>query len=260
MEQQIKHAGEQSLERILEAVLSVSDSPVSAKRLSNMFPEEARPELQQIESALQQLATEYADRALELVKLSSGYRFQTRAVYAQWINKLFETRPPRLSRALLETLAVIAYQQPATRSDIQDVRGVAVSSELIQKLLERQWIKKIGERDVPGRPSLFATTPEFLEYFNLSSLKELPELHEARELDEIARDLGQSLESAHNGPESSATEADQGIDESEVEDPEIQASMTQETVMQEADIQETVINETGISETMTQDTEVRHET
>jgi segregation and condensation protein B len=208
MEQQTDHAAEQSLERILEAVLSASDSPVSAKRLSNLFPEEARPELQQIESALAQLATEYECRALELIKLSSGYRFQTRAVYSQWINKLFETRPPKLSRALLETLAVIAYQQPATRSDIQDVRGVAVSSELIQKLLERQWIKKIGERDVPGRPSLFATTFEFLEYFNLSSLKDLPELHEPRELDEIARDLGQSLESSSSSTESDASKVE----------------------------------------------------
>ena len=224
MEPQTDHTGEQSLERILEAVLSVSDSPVSAKRLSNLFPEEARPELQQIESALQQLATEYNDRALELVKLSSGYRFQTRAIYSQWINKLFETRPPRLSRALLETLAVIAYQQPATRSDIQDVRGVAVSSELIQKLLERQWIKKIGERDVPGRPSLFATTPEFLEYFNLSSLKDLPELHEARELDDIARDLGQSLESQQKPTLSSTPDVNQPETESVPDD-----TMTQDT-------------------------------
>jgi len=224
MQQQTDHTGEQSLERILEAVLSVSDSPVSAKRLSNLFPEEARPELQQIESALQQLATEYDDRALELVKLANGYRFQTRAIYAQWINKLFETRPPRLSRALLETLAVIAYQQPATRSDIQDVRGVAVSSELIQKLLERQWIKKIGERDVPGRPSLFATTPEFLEYFNLSSLKDLPELHEARELDDIARDLGQSLESKQKPTPSSNPDVNQPDPESVPDD-----TMTQDT-------------------------------
>lgn len=187
---------EQSLERILEAVLSVSDGPLSAIRLANLFPEEARPDTQEVVVALATLATEYQHSALELVKLSGGYRFQTRVQYAQWINKLFEVRPPKLSRALLETLSIIAYQQPVTRSDIQEVRGVAVSSEIIQKLLERDWIKNIGEREVPGRPSLFATTVEFLSYFNLGSLKDLPELHEPRELEDIARDLGQAIEPA----------------------------------------------------------------
>lgn len=187
-------AGEQSLERILEAVLSISDAPLSTIRLANLFPEEARPAALEIVTALETLAIDYQHSALELVKLGGGYRFQTRAQYAQWINKLFEVRPPKLSRALLETLSIIAYQQPATRADIQEVRGVAVSSDIIQKLLERDWIKKIGERDVPGRPSLFATTPEFLNYFNLGSLKDLPELHEPRELEDIAREMGQALE------------------------------------------------------------------
>lgn len=185
---------EYSLERILEAILSVSDSMLSVARMRNVFPEEARPESEDIEQALNKLADEYSDSALELVKLAGGYRFQTRSDYAQWINKLFETRPPRLSRALLETLSIIAYQQPVTRGDIQDVRGVAVSSDIIQRLLEREWIKKIGVKDVPGRPSLFGTTPEFLAYFNLGSLTDLPMLQEPRELDEIARDLGQTAE------------------------------------------------------------------
>jgi len=185
---------EHTLERILEAVLSVSESTLSVVRMRNLFPEEARPESEAIESALANLAKEYEDSALELVKLAGGYRFQTRSSYAQWINKLFETRPPRLSRALLETLSVIAYQQPVTRGDIQDVRGVAVSSDIIQRLLEREWIKKIGEKDVPGRPSLFGTTPAFLAYFNLGSLKDLPALQATRELDVIARELGQQSE------------------------------------------------------------------
>lgn len=187
-------SGEQSLERIIEAVLSVSDAPLSTIRLANLFPEDARPDAQEIVTALETLAIDYQHSALELVKLGGGYRFQTRVQYAQWINKLFEVRPPKLSRALLETLSIIAYQQPVTRADIQEVRGVAVSSDIIQKLLERDWIKKIGERDVPGRPSLFATTPEFLNYFNLGSLKDLPELHEPRELEDIAREMGQALE------------------------------------------------------------------
>lgn len=186
---------EHSLERILEAILSVSESTLSIVRMRNVFPEEARPDIEAVEQALQNLTEEYSDRALELVKLAGGYRFQTRSDYAQWINKLFETRPPRLSRALLETLSIIAYQQPVTRGDIQDVRGVAVSSDIIQRLLEREWIKKIGEKDVPGRPSLFGTTPEFLAYFNLGSLKDLPVLQELRELDDIARELGSATES-----------------------------------------------------------------
>lgn len=185
---------EHSLERILEALLSVSESTLSIVRMRNVFPEEACPDSQEIENALENLSEEYSDSALELVKLAGGYRFQTRSNYAQWISKLFETRPPRLSRALLETLSIIAYQQPVTRSDIQDVRGVAVSSDIIQRLLEREWIKKIGEKDVPGRPALFGTTPEFLAYFNLGSLKDLPILQELRELDEIARDIGQQVE------------------------------------------------------------------
>lgn len=181
---------EQSLERILESILSVSELPVSVARMRNLFPEEGRPDALAVESALESLAEDYTNSALELVKLAGGYRFQTRKSYAHWINKLFEIRPPKLSRALLETLSIIAYQQPVTRGDIQEVRGVGVSSDIIQRLLEREWIKKIGEKDVPGRPSLFGTTPEFLAYFNLISLKDLPELHEPRELDEIARDLG----------------------------------------------------------------------
>ncbi len=192
---------ELTLERILEAVLSVSDTPVSVSRMLNLFPQDARPEAQQLVAALNSLAESYQNSALELVKVSAGYRFQTRVQYAQWISKLFETRPPRLSRALLETLSIIAYQQPVTRGDIQEVRGVAVSSDIIQKLLEREWIKKIGERDVPGRPSLFATTPEFLNYFNLSSLKELPELHEPRELEDIARDMGQAVIASDQAPQ-----------------------------------------------------------
>lgn len=195
---------EQSLERILEAVLSVSDSPLSPVRMRNLFPEEGRPDIQVVEQALARLAEEYAGSALELVKLSSGYRFQTRKTYAQWISKLFATRPPKLSRALLETLSIIAYQQPVTRGDIQEIRGVAVSSDIIQRLLEREWIKKVGERDVPGRPSLFATTPEFLDYFNLKSLKDLPELQEPRELEAIANELGQQAgeaPTAEPGPE-----------------------------------------------------------
>lgn len=191
-------SADQSLERILEAVLSVSEAPLSIAKMRHLFPEEGRPRVQDIEAALESLEQEYERSALELIQLSNGFRFQTRSNYAQWINKLFETRPPKLSRAVLETLAIIAYQQPVTRGDIQEIRGVAVSSDIIQRLLEREWIKKIGERDIPGRPSLFGTTANFLAYFGLSSLAALPELHEPRELDEITRELGQVVKQNEN--------------------------------------------------------------
>lgn len=188
--------GDQTLEKILESVISISDTPLSITRMRNLFPEEGRPVAESVENALQSLEKTYENSALALVKLAGGYRFQTRPAYAQWINKLFETRAPKLSRAMLETLAIIAYRQPATRGDIQEIRGVAVSSDIIQRLLEREWIKKVGERDVPGRPGLFGTTPEFLTYFNLATLSELPELHEQRELDEIANDLAKNAEAS----------------------------------------------------------------
>ena len=199
----------QSLERILESVLSVSETPVSLARLRNLFPIDARPEAKEIEIALADLSKSYKESALELIKTAGGYRFQTRVVYAQWINKLFETKPPKLSRAMLETLAIIVYQQPVTRGDIQEIRGVAVSSDIIQRLIEREWIKKIGERDVPGRPSLFGTTAEFLAYFSLDSLNELPELNEPRALEEIVKDLGDALppeKESDQAPSSSSDE------------------------------------------------------
>lgn len=180
---------EQNLERILEAVLSASDSPLTITKMRNLFPEEACPDNEEIIKALDGLALSYDESALELVKVAGGYRFQTRITYASWINKLYETRPPKLSRALLETLSIIAYQQPVTRGDIQEIRGVSVSSEIIQRLLSREWIKKVGERDVPGRPALWATTPQFLAYFTLQSLSELPQLPALREPEQIAKDV-----------------------------------------------------------------------
>lgn len=199
----------QSLERILESVLSVSETPVTVVRLRNLFPIDARPEIKEIEQALADLSESYNESALELIKTAGGYRFQTRVVYAQWINKLFETKPPKLSRAMLETLAIIAYQQPVTRGDIQEIRGVAVSSDIIQRLIEREWIKKIGERDVPGRPSLFGTTAEFLAYFSLQSLNDLPELHEPRALDEIAKDLGDALPPEKQSDQALSSDSDE---------------------------------------------------
>ena len=177
------------LVNILEAVLLVSDVPLSVARLQNLFPAAAQPTREEISTALERLAEACAGRPVALRRIGNGYRFQTRERYAPWLRKLQETRPPRFSRALLETLAIIAYRQPVTRGDIEEIRGVSVSSDIMQRLLERQWIRQVGVRDVPGRPALFGTTREFLAYFNLGSLRELPELMPQRDLAEIAGDL-----------------------------------------------------------------------
>ncbi len=130
---------------------------------------------------------------MELKKIGSGYRFQSRERYAPWLRRLNEGRPPRFSRAQLETLSIIAYRQPVTRGDIEEIRGVSVSPDIIRALLERGWIREVGHRDVPGKPALIATTQEFLAYFNLTSLRELPELSAKREISEIAEELNLTL-------------------------------------------------------------------
>ncbi len=179
----------QELKNIIEAVLLVADSPVKVKRIQGLFDEVECPEVEQIKEALTEIETDYQDRGIELRKIGSGYRFQTRDKYSTWIRKLHAVRPPRMSRALLETLAVIAYRQPVTRGDIEEVRGVSVSTEIMQKLQEREWIKSVGVREVPGRPALFGTTADFLSYFDLESLKDLPDLMAARDFSDIAGEM-----------------------------------------------------------------------
>ena len=147
------------------------------------------PNKTEILEALEAIQAHYADRGIELKKVSSGWRFQVRADMAGWINRLWEEKPQRYSRALLETLAIIAYRQPITRGDIEEIRGVAVSSHIIKTLSEREWIKVVGQRDVPGRPSLYATTKQFLDYFNLESLEALPSLRELADIDSLTPEL-----------------------------------------------------------------------
>ena len=181
------------LKNIIEALLMVSDVPIGVSKIQGLFEKGAEPEARQIKEAIQELKSDCETRSIEVKKIGSGYRLQTRAHYAEWIRKLQAGRPPRLSRAQLETLAIIAYRQPVTRGDIEEIRGVAVSVEIMQRLNERDWIKQLGVRDVPGRPALFGTTPEFLAYFNLESLSDLPELLEQREFADIARDMDINL-------------------------------------------------------------------
>lgn len=167
---------------IVEAALFASEAPLNIKQLSLLFGEEKPVAVSDIRSALHELQKIYAERSIELVEVASGYRFQVRQVYGEWMQRLWEEKPPRYSRALLETLAIICYRQPITRGEIEDIRGVAVSTSIAKTLLERNWIRVVGHKELPGRPAMYGTTPEFLDYFGIKSLKDLPTLAEVREL------------------------------------------------------------------------------
>lgn len=173
----------QELASLLEAWLLALGRPLSLERLGELFEEAERPEPAQIRAALEVLRQSCEGRAFELKEVASGYRLQVREKFAPWVGRLWEERPQRYSRAMLETLALIAYRQPITRGEIEDIRGVAVNSQIIKTLQERDWIRVVGYRDVPGKPAMLATTKVFLDYFNLKSLEELPPLAALRELE-----------------------------------------------------------------------------
>ncbi|WXL27331.1 SMC-Scp complex subunit ScpB [Ectopseudomonas mendocina] len=173
----------QELASLLEAFLLASGKATSLERLYELFEEGERPEPDVFKQALEHLSKSCEGRAFELVEVASGYRLQVRERFAPWVGRLWEERPQRYSRAMLETLALIAYRQPITRGEIEDVRGVAVNSQIVKTLLEREWIRVVGYRDVPGKPAMFATTRSFLDHFNLKSLDELPPLAALREME-----------------------------------------------------------------------------
>ncbi|WP_192560077.1 SMC-Scp complex subunit ScpB [Pseudomonas allokribbensis] len=168
---------------LLEAFLLASGKPQTLERLYELFEEGERPEPPVFKKALTLLGKSCEGRAFELVEVASGYRLQIREKFAPWVGRLWEERPQRYSRALLETMALIAYRQPITRGEIEDVRGVAVNTNIVKTLMEREWIRIVGYRDVPGKPAMFATTKLFLDHFNLKSLDELPPLAELREIE-----------------------------------------------------------------------------
>ncbi|AHI27961.1 segregation and condensation protein B [Marinobacter similis] len=168
--------------------------PLSLDQLRELFTEDERPARQVMEHVMMLLESACENRGFELKKVASGYRLQIREEYAPWVGRLFEERPQRYSRALLETLALIAYRQPITRGEIEDIRGVTVSSNIIRTLLEREWVRVVGHRDVPGRPAMYATTKQFLDYFNLSGLDQLPPLSEVRDLEEIGREIEKNMQ------------------------------------------------------------------
>ncbi len=167
---------------IVEGLLLAAGKPLSLDNIAQVFSEAERPDRKELKSVMDAIAADCNDRGFELKEVASGFRFQVKQEIGEWVAKLWEERPPRYTRALLETLALIAYRQPITRGDIEEIRGVAVSPSIIRTLLDREWVRVVGHRDVPGRPALFATTKQFLDYFNIKSLQELPTLSEIKEL------------------------------------------------------------------------------
>jgi segregation and condensation protein B len=178
------------LTQIIEGALLAAGRPLTVAQLANLFEEQERPENTAIREALEEVSARCEDRGFELQEVSSGFRFQVRQSLSPWVARLWHERPQRYSRALLETLALIAYRQPITRGEIEEIRGVAVSSNIIKTLHEREWIRVVGHRDVPGRPAMYATTRQFLDYFNLKNLDQLPALAEIRDLDTLNAELG----------------------------------------------------------------------
>ncbi len=175
------------LATIFEAVLLAAGKPLSLEQIAALFDEDARPSSRQIKAGLEQLALDIQKRSYQLQKVASGFRLQVRTEYSTWVGRLWEERPQRYSRAMLETLALIVYRQPITRGEIEDVRGVAVSSNIIKNLLEREWVRVVGYKDVPGKPAMLATTKAFLDYFNLDGLDKLPNLGELQEPRAVAQ-------------------------------------------------------------------------
>ena len=194
------------LKAIVEGALFAAGGPLTLEQLQELFAEGERPERGALVAAIETLAADYVGRGIEIAAVAGGWRVQVRALVAPWVGRLWDERPARYSRALLETLALIAYRQPITRGEIEDIRGVAVTTAIIKTLTEREWIRIVGHRDCPGRPALFATTRKFLDYFSLRSLNDLPPLAEIRDPAFVADALDLELrDSPRSEPELTAT-------------------------------------------------------
>lgn len=207
---------QQNLKTIVEAALIAAGRPLDVEQIRNLFDEYERPPAADVRQALVLLGEDYEGRALELVEVASGWRVQVRREFSETVSRLWQERPARYSRALLETLALIAYRQPITRAEIEDVRGVTVNPNIIRTLSERGWIRVVGHRDVPGRPELLGTTRDFLDYFGLRSLDQLPTLAELRDMDNVGVQLefGDAGSDPHEGPEDGSSDVNEPTGES----------------------------------------------
>ncbi len=181
------------IKKIVEGALLAAGRPLDISQLEKLFDDDERPPRDQLRAAIEDIQADCRGRGYDIVQVASGFRFQVSDELAPWINRLWEEKPKRYSRAMLETLALIVYRQPLTRGDIELVRGVAVSSDIIRALQEREWIAVVGHRDVPGRPALYATTKQFLNYFNLKSLQQLPALGQIKDFAELDPELELAL-------------------------------------------------------------------
>ncbi len=177
------------IKNVVEAALMAAGRALSMEQLLSVFGNGPRPDKKKIRKALDGLTEDYAERGMELVQVASGYRIQVQTKYTDFISRLWDEKPPRYSRALMETLALIAYRQPITRGEIEEVRGVTVSTNIVRSLLERNWVRVVGHRDVPGKPEMFGTTKEFLDYFSLKRLDDLPTLAEIKDIDPVNAEL-----------------------------------------------------------------------
>jgi segregation and condensation protein B len=199
------------LKNVIEAALLAAARPVSLSELQQIFDEPSRPTPKELRAILDALAADYEGRGVTIRETANGYRFQVRSEFSQEVSRLWPDRPRKYSRALLETLALIAYRQPITRAEIENVRGVSVNPEIVKTLMERNWVRVVGHRDVPGHPELLGTTAEFLDYFSLKSIEDLPPLAELKSL----TDLNPQLSLPVNGADAAAADAG-AVDSGEV--------------------------------------------
>ena len=248
------------LKNILEAILLAADKPMSVQHLDAIFNgDEDRPTRDEIRKALHELTEEYAGRGFELQQIASGFRIQVKQDFAEWVGRLWEEKPARYTRALLETISLIAYRQPITRGEIEEVRGVSVSSNIIRTLQEREWIEVLGHKDVPGKPALYGTSREFLDYFNLKSLDDLPTLAEIKDLDKSYPELElvdhhAEASDAETESETAADVVSESDDSEEVEaDAIVETSADDVTDADEMESEEAVLDEDAMEEIDSED-------
>jgi len=238
------------LKNIIEAILLTADQPMEMRKLEALFEadEELRPSSDNILQALQDLQNDYEGRGVELKEVASGYRMQVAPENAPWVSRMWEEKPPRYSRALLETLVLIAYRQPITRGEIEEIRGVSVSSHIIKTLTEREWVRVLGHKDVPGRPSMYGTTRDFLDYFNLKTLDDLPSLADITDLDKLHPELALEQEVPATGDTSDSSEVSGNIEDTvDNESPDHENDLTSDN---DSDINGTLVSDNDEKETV----------
>ena len=199
---------EHKLKNIIEAILMSAGKPLTAEKITGYFEDDPKPSISDVRKQIKALIVDCEGRGIELVEVATGYRYQGREEYGPRVAKLWEVKPQRYSRALLETLALIAYRQPVTRADIEEVRGVSVSTNIMKTLMEREWVQVVGHRDAPGRPAMYATTKQFLDYFNLKSLDQLPTLAEIKDLSKLEPELALETTAPESDAETESEESE----------------------------------------------------